>query len=123
MLTGILSDYNIYLHVASNIPLDHQFLDGAHTNMQYHLDQLSEWSDRNLTKLNPSKCSYMILSRAKVDFVTRLSVGGVKIDQKGVTKMDGGDEEDKEGGGRGQGEGGGCQAQGGGGGIIHLPTL
>jgi hypothetical protein len=29
----------------------------------------------------------MILSRAKVDFVTRLSVGGAKIDQKGVTKI------------------------------------
>ena len=29
----------------------------------------------------------MILSRAKADFVTRLSVGGAKIDQKAVTKL------------------------------------
>ena len=87
MVTRILSDYNIYKHVASDILLDHQFLDGTNTFMQSHLDQLSDWSDRNLAKLNPSKCSYMILSRAKADFVTRLSVGGAKIDQKSVTKL------------------------------------
>ena len=52
MLTGIVSDYNIYMHVASVIPLDHQFLDGTHTYMQSHLDQLSDWLDRNLAKLN-----------------------------------------------------------------------
>ena len=87
MLTGILSDYNIYMHVASDIPLDHKFLDGGYTNMQSHLDRLSQWSDSNLTKLNPAKCSYMILSRAKEDFVTRLSVGGTKIDQRAATKI------------------------------------
>lgn len=87
MLTGILSDYNIYMHVASDVPVDHQFLHGRHTNMQSHLDRLTEWSDNNLAKLNPSKCSYMLLSRAKVDFVTRLSVGGTKIDQKSATKL------------------------------------
>ena len=31
--------------------------------------------------------SYMLLSRAKVDFVTRFSVGGAKIDQKAATKI------------------------------------
>ena len=87
MVTRILSDYNIYKHVASDILLDHQFLDGTNTFMQSHLDQLSDWSDRNLAKRNPSKCSYMILSRAKTDFVTKLSVGGAEIDQKLVTKL------------------------------------
>ena len=87
MLTGILRDYDIYMHVASDVPLDYQFLDSAHTQMQSHLDQLSVWSDTNLTKLNPDKCSYMILSRAKADFVTRLCVGGAKIDQKSATKI------------------------------------
>ena len=65
MLTGILRDYDMYMHVASDVPLDYQFLDSTHTQMQSHLDQLSVWSDTNLTKLNPAKCSYMILSRAR----------------------------------------------------------
>ena len=55
--------------------------------MQSHLDRLSEWSEDNLAKLNPAKCSYMLLSRAKVDFFTRLSAGGAKIDQKAATKI------------------------------------
>ena len=87
MLTGILSDYDIYMHVASDIPVGYKFLNSTHTKMQSHLDQLSVWSDTNLTKLNPEKCSYMILSRMKEDFVTRLSIGGLKIDQKSATKI------------------------------------
>ena len=87
MMTGILSDYDMYMHVASDVPVDYQFLDSTHTQMQSHLDQLSVWSDTNLTKLNPAKCSYMILSRAKVDFVTRLRVGGAKNDQISATKI------------------------------------
>jgi hypothetical protein len=87
MLAGILQDYNVYTHVPSDVPLDHQFLAGTDTTIQTHLDQLSEWTDLNLMKLNPEKCSYTIFSRAKVDFVTRLTVNGTKIDQKAVTKI------------------------------------
>ena len=37
---------------------------------------------KQLGKLNPDKCSYLIFSRAKVDFVTRLSVNGKKLTRK-----------------------------------------
>ena len=87
MLTGILYDYDIYNHVASDIPLDHQFLNPADTQVQSHLYQLSLWTDQNLMKLNPAKCDYLILSRAQSDFVTRLTVNGTKIDQKEATKV------------------------------------
>ena len=87
MLAGILTDYDVYLHVPSDVPLDHKFLSGADTNMQSHLDKLSVWTTDNLMKLNPDKCSYIIFSRAKVDFVTRLSVDGTKIYQKAATKL------------------------------------
>ena len=40
MLAGILTDYNVYLHVPSDVPLDHKFLSGADTTMQSHLDRL-----------------------------------------------------------------------------------
>ena len=79
MLAGILTDYNVYLHVPSDIPVDHKFLSGAGTNIQSHLDQLALWTTDNLMKLNPEKCSYVLFSRAKVDFVTRLTINGTKI--------------------------------------------
>ena len=87
MLAGILNDYNVYMHVPSDVPVDYKFLSGADTTIQSHLDQLSVWTTENLMKLNPDKCSYLIFSRAKVDFVTRLSVNGTKIDQKAATKI------------------------------------
>ena len=87
MLTGILTDYDIYSHVASDIPIGHQFLNPADTQIQSQLDQLAIWTDQNLMKLNPDKCDYLILSRAQQDFVTRLTVNGSKIDQKEATKI------------------------------------
>ena len=87
MLTGILHDYDIYSHVASDIPTDHLFLNPADTQIQSQLDQLAVWTDQNLMKLNPGKCDYLILSRTQQDFVTRLTVNGSKIDQKAATKI------------------------------------
>ena len=87
MLAGILQDYDIFSHVASDVPIDHQFLNPADTLIQSQLDQLAFWTDQNLMKLNPEKCDYLILSRCQQDFVTRLTVNGSKIDQKKVTKI------------------------------------
>ena len=87
MISGILIDYDVYTHVPSDIPVDHQFLPTSATQTQVHLDRLAEWTEENKMKLNPDKCNYMILSRAKNDFVTRLSVNGTKIDQKSATKI------------------------------------
>ena len=38
-------------------------------------------------QLNPEKSNYLIFSRAKENFVTRLTVNGTKIDQKDATKI------------------------------------
>jgi hypothetical protein len=37
--------------------------------------------------LNPEKCNYLMFSRSKEEFVTRLTVNGNKIDQKHTTKI------------------------------------
>ena len=50
-----------YSHVASDIPLEHQFLNPNDTQIQPQLDQQ--------------------------DFVTRLTINGTKIDQKEATKI------------------------------------
>ena len=38
-------------------------------------------------QLNPDKSNYLILTRAQEQFVTRLTVNGMKIDQKQSTKI------------------------------------
>ena len=38
-------------------------------------------------RLNPSKCSYMMFSRSKEQFVTHLTVNDNKIDQKHISKI------------------------------------
>ena len=55
--------------------------------MQSYLDQLASWADLNLMKLNTEKINYLIFSRAQEQFVTRLTVNGMKIDQKQTTKI------------------------------------
>ena len=82
MLTGILSDYNIYMHIASDGPIDFQFLHGRHINMQSHLDGLTI-TLQNWTHLNALTCSFL----ERVDFVTRLSIGHSKIDKKSATTL------------------------------------
>jgi hypothetical protein len=87
ILSGILSDYNVHTHVPSDIPLDHRFLQGSSTRTQANLDQIAQWTDQNDMELNTAKCNYILFSRSKEDFVTRLTVNGIKIDQKEVTKI------------------------------------
>jgi hypothetical protein len=87
MLTGLLKDYDTYMHIPSDVPLDHKFLQGSDTLMQSYLDQIAVWTSQNLIKLNPEKSNYLLFSRAKESFVTRLTVNGTKIDQKEATKI------------------------------------
>ena len=35
MLTGLLQDYDTYMHVTSDIPLDHEYLNASSTNMHF----------------------------------------------------------------------------------------
>ena len=38
-------------------------------------------------KINPSKCNYMVFSRAQEDFATRLSINNIMIDRVSVSKI------------------------------------
>ena len=55
--------------------------------MQASLNQIAEWTNTNLMQLNEAKCNYMIFSRSKTGFVTRLKVNGHKMDHLSVTKL------------------------------------
>ena len=87
LLSGILHEYDGYSHVPSDLPQDYSYLAGNTTQTQANLDSISRWTDFNQMKLNPQKCSYMLFSRSREQFVTRLTVNNNKIDRKHVSKI------------------------------------
>ena len=55
--------------------------------MQNNLDYISNWTTENLMSLNAAKCDYMIFSRSKENFSTRLTINDVKLDRVNTSKI------------------------------------
>ena len=87
LLSGLLTEYNFIEHVASDIGLDQKFLASETYQTQKDLNQITSWTESNLMKLNEAKCHYMMFTRSKTNFVTRLKVNDQTIDQKTVSKL------------------------------------
>ena len=87
LLSGLLVEYDFHQHVASDIGIDMKFLPAASYNSQDHLNYISGWTNENLMKLNEAKCNFMVFSRTKEEFTTRLSINDVTIDRKQVSKL------------------------------------
>ena len=86
-LAGLLTDYDFHSHVASDVGIDQQFLPPTSLLIQSQLESISNWTNENLMKINEDKCKYMVFTRAKVDFATRLTVNENVIEQINVTKL------------------------------------
>ena len=86
-LAGLLTDYNFHLHVASDIGIDQHFLPSSSYGVQDQLNTISQWTEDNLMKVNEKKCNFMVFSRAKVDFATRLKVNNSVIDNMNAIKL------------------------------------
>ena len=86
-LSGILIEYDVKSHVPSNVGPHQQFLPTETLQTQSYLDSLSEWTNLNLTKLNPAKSSYMLFSRSQEQFSTRLTLNSQLLDQKEACKV------------------------------------
>ena len=86
-LAGLLTDYNFNLHVASDIGIEQRYLPAETYSTQDHLNSISNWTKQHLMKLNEDKCNFMIFSRAKENFVTRLAVNNITLDKIPVTKI------------------------------------
>ena len=70
----MLTEYNYIEHVPSDIGVDQEYLPAQSYATQDHLNYISNWTDEHMMQLNPTKCNYMIFTRAQTDFATRLSV-------------------------------------------------
>ena len=89
-MTGLLTDYNFYQHVASDVGIDQKYLPASNYTAQDNLNYIGNWTKENLMKLNEAKCNYLVFSRSQENFATRLSVDNRVIDRLSVTKILGG---------------------------------
>ena len=87
MLGHILTEYNFMNHVASGFALGQRFLPNHELTTKTNLDQISLWTENNLMQLNKSKTNYLIFSRSREDYATRLTINSTDIDRKKVTKL------------------------------------
>ena len=87
MLCDQLINYDFINHVASDIGTDHLFLPAEKYCLQNNLQKISEWTNQNLMLLNEKKCSYIVFSRSKSQFCTRLNINNVLLERKSVIKI------------------------------------
>ena len=80
-LAGILKEFDCYKTVPSDIGTDQLYLDPEDYATQTNLESISSWTDANLMKINVSKTNFMVFSRAKVSFGTKLNIDNVKLDK------------------------------------------
>ena len=86
-LSGLLIEYQVKTHIPSDIATDQLYLPPESFQTQGHIDQISDWTQTNLMKLNTLKSNYMIFTRSKEPFATRLSMNGDKLERVTVTKL------------------------------------
>ena len=86
-MSGLLMDYDFLQHVASDVGIEDKFLPPTSYGTQETLNQLSLWTSDNLMKLNPSKCNYMVFSRSKEQFATRLNIDNTILERKNASKI------------------------------------
>ena len=86
-LAGLLSEYKFHSHIASDIAIDQLYLPPQSFKTQEHIDTISDWTRKNLMKLNVAKSKYMIFSRAKDNFTTRLQMNDENLERIQVTKL------------------------------------
>ena len=86
-LSGLLIEYQVKTHIPSDIAKEQLYLPPESFQTQGHIDQISDWTQTNLMKLNTLKSNYMIFTRSKEPFATRLSMNGDKLERVTVTKL------------------------------------
>ena len=86
-LSGLVRDYNFHQHVPSDISVEQKFLPSYTFNTQEQLNFINNWTQENKMKLNPSKCKFMIFSRSKENFTTRLEINQETIERVPVMKI------------------------------------
>ena len=86
ILTDVLIEYNFRAHVASDIAIGQRFLPPSATKTQTYHEGISVWTQQNLMKFNSDKSKYILYTRTKEEFATRLTLDGCLIDRETAIK-------------------------------------
>ena len=86
-LSGLLVEYDFKQHVASDVGVDQLYLPAMRYGAQDTVNFIYNWTTDNKMKLNASKCNFMIFSRIKSDFTTRLTINNTTLERLEVTKI------------------------------------
>ena len=87
MLSSLLTQYNFKQHVANDIGIDEHYVPASSLQTQNILNNIAEWTDQNLMKLNNDKTKYMVFSRSETEFATRLTIDGTTLERIEETKL------------------------------------
>ena len=84
-----LASFNFKSQIASDIEVGHNhFLPQQNFKSQSHLDKISDWTDRNLMKLNADKSKYMVVNFTdNYQFTTRLNLENKVLEQVNETRL------------------------------------
>ena len=87
----ILSDLLVHFiptdHIPSDIAIDQLYLPPDKFKMQEHLDNVSRWTSENLMMLNEKKSNYIVFSRSKSEFQTRLQLNGITLQRQSIVRI------------------------------------
>ena len=87
MLSSLLTEYNFKQHVANDIGIDEHYVPASSLQTQDILNNIAEWTNQNLMKLNNDKTKYMVFSRSETEFATRLTIDGTTLERIEETKL------------------------------------
>ena len=84
-----LSSFNFKNHVASDISIEHnQILPDSNFQSQTYLDQISDWTNTHLMKLNSEKSKFMVVNYTdNYQFSTRLRIDNNSLKQVKQTRL------------------------------------
>ena len=87
LLADALTEYNFLEHVASDVGVDQRFLSSQGLETQKNLDKIALWTEENLMQLKESKTNYILFTRAKEEFATRLTVNNKLIERQEYVQL------------------------------------
>ena len=87
ILTDILVNYDLLQHIPSDIGINQKYLPPSSFKMQDHLNDITNWTSDNLMQINESKSNFIIFTRSKQEFTTRLNINNVPLEKLSVIKL------------------------------------
>ena len=87
ILTDQLQKYDFSNHIPSDVGENHLFLPTENFRMQGILNDMTDLTNDNLMKINEGKSNYIIYSRSKQEFSTRLYLNEAPLERVSVIKL------------------------------------